>query len=248
MPPSQYDRVKGGKFLSNGRALLHTGVSMQDIYYHLHLHFRMSGQRIIEVDVSGGYVITDGERIDPFDVVDSLHGTGDKILIHDMDGRRRNKHQLDMIQDLSAEITVWYEGGFRRADNLIDPIVAGAEEIVVGRGHFTMAEFETAIRITDSVVIDADFEHTDGVKDAGFSEQSLFRMRDLFNMGYSGFILSPDKIEGLSEFIGKADMNLWIRTGESIDSLSQLSREFPALMTKVQGRIASISELEDKDG
>ncbi|MDH2905452.1 MAG: hypothetical protein PXX82_03760, partial [Methanomassiliicoccales archaeon] len=150
--------------------------------------------------------------------------------------------------DLSAEITVWYEGGFRRADNLIDPIVAGAEEIVVGHGHFTMAEFESAIRIADSVVIDADFEHTDGVKDAGFSEQSLFRMRNLLNMGYSDFILSPDKIDGMSDFIGNADMNLWIRTDESIDSLSTLSREFPAQMSKVRGRIASIIELEDKDG
>ena len=207
----------------------------------------MAVPRVIEVDVSGGYVVENGERIDPFDVVDSLQGSGDRILLHDIDGRRRSKHQLDMIQDLSAEIGIWYDGSIRRADNLIDPIVAGAEKVVVDIGLFTIAEFETAIRITDRVVVDVDFEHGDRVRDAEFSGQTAQGLRYLFNMGYSDFILSQEKFENLVESIGGADVNLWFRGDQQTNLLHPAPGKSMPRGVNVCGRIAPLDELVEKN-
>lgn len=221
--------------------------AMQAIYYLQHLHFPMSTLRIIEVDVSRGYVIANGERMDPFDVVDSLHGSDDKMLLHDLDGRKRNKHQFDLIQDLSAEIAIWYEGCFQRADNIIDPIVAGAERIIVDTGNFTVTEFEAAIRMTDRVVIDMDFEYSDGVRNAGFSSQANFKLRNLLEMGYTDVILSPENVKSLSGSTGSTDVNLWIRTDKPLEDSPQLSKSSSDPLVKVRGRIAPLRELEDKD-
>ena len=159
----------------------------------------------------------------------------------------RSKHQLDMIQDLSAEIGIWYDGSIRRADNLIDPIVAGAEKVVVDIGLFTIAEFETAIRITDRVVVDVDFEHGDRVRDEEFSGQTAQGLRDLFNMGYSDFILSREKFENLVESIGGADVNLWFRGDQQTNPLHPAPGKSMPRGVNVCGRIAPLDELVEKN-
>ena len=208
----------------------------------------MDWKRIIEVEVSGGYVISGEERIDPFDVVDSLHGSDDKILLHDTDGRRRNKQQLDLIQDLSAEITVWYEGGLRNSDNIIDPIVAGAERVVVNPAYFSANEFESAIRMTDGVVIDLDFEHADNIRDVGSSEQGDIRLRNLLGLGYSEVILSPSRLKEVVVSLPGAALSFWIRTDGPVEEPSQLLKRIPVSAANVKGRVVSLKELEEKDG
>ena len=116
----------------------------------------MTERRIIEFDLTKGYALIDDEKTDPFDIIDAIQGESDLLLMHDLDSLNKNKQQLDVLQDMAEEVGIWYEGGLRYADSLIDPLVSGAQKVVVGNAYFRDEEYEKAIRMTDSVEIDID--------------------------------------------------------------------------------------------
>ena len=72
----------------------------------------------------------DGGRFDPFDVVDRLVADYSLIYLVDLDGIARAEPQLDLLQELSRDATLWVDGGVRTADQAIDILVAGAQRAV----------------------------------------------------------------------------------------------------------------------
>jgi hypothetical protein len=73
----------------------------------------------------------DGARLDPFEVVDKLASTYSLLYLVDLDGVERAEPQLDFLQELSREATLWVDGGVRTADQAIDILVAGASRAVL---------------------------------------------------------------------------------------------------------------------
>lgn len=53
------------------------------------------------------------------------------IYVVDLDGIERGDPQLDYLQELSREATVWADAGVRTADQAIDVLVAGAARAVL---------------------------------------------------------------------------------------------------------------------
>jgi hypothetical protein len=73
----------------------------------------------------------DGGRFDPFDVVDRLAKEYPLVYLVDLTGVERAEPQLDFIQELSREVTLWVDGGVRNAEQAIDILVAGAQRAVL---------------------------------------------------------------------------------------------------------------------
>ena len=72
-----------------------------------------------------------GAPFDPFDVVDRLRGKFGRLYLVDLDGIERGDPQLDYLQELSRDITLWVDAGVPTAESAIDILVAGAERAVL---------------------------------------------------------------------------------------------------------------------
>jgi hypothetical protein len=75
-----------------------------------------------------------GTPFDPFDVVDRLRGKFGRLYLIDLDGIERGDPQLDYLQELSRDITLWVDAGVPTAESAIDILVAGAERAVLSTG------------------------------------------------------------------------------------------------------------------
>jgi Histidine biosynthesis protein len=73
----------------------------------------------------------EGDRYDPFDVVDRLSADYPLLYLVDLDGVDTGEPQLDFLQELTRDATLWVDGGVRTADQAIDVLVAGAQRAVL---------------------------------------------------------------------------------------------------------------------
>ena len=76
-----------------------------------------------------------GADVDVFDVLDALAPQFKSVYLVDLDGIERNDPQLEYIQEVSRETTLWVDAGVRRADGAIDILVAGAERAVLSSAY-----------------------------------------------------------------------------------------------------------------
>jgi len=57
------------------------------------------------------------------------------LYVVDLDGIDRGDPQLDYIQEISRDITLWVDAGVRTADQAIDVLVAGARRVVLSSAY-----------------------------------------------------------------------------------------------------------------
>jgi phosphoribosylformimino-5-aminoimidazole carboxamide ribonucleotide (ProFAR) isomerase len=76
-----------------------------------------------------------GARFDPFDVVDRLLPEYSLLYVVDLDGIDRADAQLDYLQEISRDISLWVDAGVRTADQAIDVLVAGARRAVLSSAY-----------------------------------------------------------------------------------------------------------------
>ena len=84
------------------------------------------------------------------------------VYVADLDGLNKNKPQLDVVREISEEMPTMYEGGVRKANNVIDMLITGAEKAVVGTA--TLLHFEDlrlAFKLSENITFKADFR--DGI-------------------------------------------------------------------------------------
>lgn len=198
---------------------------------------------IHEFDVSAGWVVYAGRKINPFDIVDALQGSGAKLYLHDLDSRERNRPQLDLVQDLTLEVGLWYDGGLRNAESVIDPLVAGAEMVAVDPASMKdEAEFEHVMRLTSSVFLDALSEHEDRIQDYNKSLTGSSGLAKVLRMGYQNFLISPEEIPVFENVDHDVVLNLWLRMQKQ-DRLPPHSD----VKVKIRGTVKGISELVIED-
>lgn len=90
----------------------------------------------------------------------------ESIYIVDRDGIEKNRPQLDIVQLLSEDFTVLYEGGPRSSANIIDMIIAGAEIAYLGTSTLSsLDEIELAHALTESLGLKVDWD--DGIVGCG---------------------------------------------------------------------------------
>ncbi|MFZ0830648.1 MAG: HisA/HisF-related TIM barrel protein [Thermoplasmata archaeon] len=95
-----------------------------------------SGQ-IVEAE-SGQFqpVLDDaGKPADPFEVSDRLVAKFQRFCVVDLEGLRRNRPQLDYLQELSRSGELWVDAGVRTGDQVIDILVTGARRTVLSTAY-----------------------------------------------------------------------------------------------------------------
>lgn len=203
-------------------------------------------EHIYEFEISGGWAIFGEKRLSPFDIVDTLQGTQAKLYLHDLEGRHRNRQQLDLIQDLSLEIGIWYDGGIRTAEGVIDPLVAGAEMVALDPTYMSdMVEFEHVMRLTSSVILDLLSEHEDHVPDYNRRLSAGKGLDSILRLGYVNFLIGPAEL-GEFEALAAGDhagIGVWLRTEEPAERSAGIPRNF-----RINGVVRSIEGLVTEDG
>jgi hypothetical protein len=76
-----------------------------------------------------------GTTIDPFDVVDRLSPEYSMLYVVDLDGIERGDPQLDYLQELARDMTLWVDAGVRTADQAIDVLITGARRAVLSSAY-----------------------------------------------------------------------------------------------------------------
>ncbi len=80
-----------------------------------------------------------------------------RVLVWDLDGIERNRPNLGLVRRFEGE-PLWVDAGVRRAEAVIDVLVAGAERAVVGTKTLrSLSELEEARELTENVVPLLDF-------------------------------------------------------------------------------------------
>jgi hypothetical protein len=105
---------------------------------------------------------TAGAAVDVFDVLDALTPQYRSVYLVDLDGIERNVPQLEYIQEVSRDTTLWVDAGVRRADGAIDILVAGAERAVLSSAYLQgQRELKRAWKLSTDIVFEV--ELSDGI-------------------------------------------------------------------------------------
>lgn len=136
----------------------------------------------------------EGAPFDPFDVVDRLSRDYSMLYVVDLDGIEHGQPQLDYLQELSRDMTLWVDGGVRMADQAIDILVAGARRAVLSSAYLHgPRELRKAWRLSTELVFELEF--TSGrlvVADSSWgTEDPLELARTVREKGPDHLILSP---------------------------------------------------------
>ena len=76
-----------------------------------------------------------GKKADPFEVADRLVAKYQRFCVVDLEGLRRNRAQLEYLQELSRSGELWVDAGIRTGDQVIDILVTGARRAVLSTGY-----------------------------------------------------------------------------------------------------------------
>jgi phosphoribosylformimino-5-aminoimidazole carboxamide ribonucleotide (ProFAR) isomerase len=99
----------------------------------------------------------DGELYDPFDVVDRLTPEYSTLYVVDLDGIERADPQLDYLQELSRDVTLWADAGVRNAEQAIDVLVTGVSKAVLSSATITQPkEVRRAWKLSSDLLFEID--------------------------------------------------------------------------------------------
>jgi Histidine biosynthesis protein len=135
-----------------------------------------------------------GEFFDPFDVVDRLSADYRLLYVVDLDGIEQEKAQLDYLQELSREMTLWVDAGVRTADQAIDVIVTGARRAVLSTAYLLgPRELRRAWRLSTQYAVEVELNGAQvSSADTGWETHDPYELlRSVREIGYERFVLSP---------------------------------------------------------
>ncbi|MGA7861570.1 MAG: HisA/HisF-related TIM barrel protein [Thermoplasmata archaeon] len=100
-----------------------------------------------------------GKRVDPFEVADRLAAKYQRFCVVDLEGLRRNRAQLEYLQELSRSGELWVDAGIRTGDQVIDILVTGARRTVLSTAYLlSPKELRRAWRLSTEVLFAVETE------------------------------------------------------------------------------------------
>jgi len=100
-----------------------------------------------------------GTQFDPFDVVDRLSETYSLVYLVDLDGVERGDPQLDYLQEIARETSLWVDGGVRTAEQAIDILVTGARRAVLSSAYLRgPRQLKRAWRLSTELVFEVELD------------------------------------------------------------------------------------------
>lgn len=121
----------------------------------------LDGGRIMEADAGEFEPVLDddGRPVDPFEASDRLVAKFQRFCVVDLEGLRRNRPQLDYLQELSRSGELWVDAGIRTGDQVIDILVTGARRAVLSTGYLLGAkQLRRAWRLSTEILFAVETE------------------------------------------------------------------------------------------
>ena len=86
--------------------------------------------KVYRAGAGGPFPLLDGRGrgVDVFDVIDGLAAHHKLLYLVDLGALQGRQAQLDYLQELSRDVTLWVDAGVHTAEQAIDVLVAGAEK------------------------------------------------------------------------------------------------------------------------
>ncbi|MGA3021631.1 MAG: HisA/HisF-related TIM barrel protein [Thermoplasmata archaeon] len=101
----------------------------------------------------------EGPPFDPFDVVDRLARDYSMMYVVDLDGLERGDPQMDYLQEISRDVTLWVDGGVRTAEQAIDILITGARRAVLSSAYLRgPRQLKRAWRLSTELVFEMEFD------------------------------------------------------------------------------------------
>jgi Histidine biosynthesis protein len=101
----------------------------------------------------------DGKQVDPFDVADRLVARYQRFCVVDLEGLRRNRAQLEYLQELSRSGDLWVDAGIRTGDQVIDILVTGARRTILSTAYLLgPKELRRAWRLSTEILFAVETE------------------------------------------------------------------------------------------
>jgi hypothetical protein len=92
-------------------------------------------------------------------VVDRLAKEYSMLYVVDLDGLEHQEPQLDYLQEISRDMSMWVDGGVRTSDQAIDILVAGARRAVLSSAYLRgPRQLKRAWRLSTELVFEMEFE------------------------------------------------------------------------------------------
>ena len=139
----------------------------------------------------------EGAKVDPFDVVDRLSAEYPLIYLVDLDGVERGEPQLDFLQELSRDATLWVDGGVRVADQAIDILVTGAQRAVLSSGVLRgPKELRRAWRLSTELVFEVEVDARGLVARPEWEAKGAIELAEAVRaVGVDHLIVSPREVD-----------------------------------------------------
>lgn len=82
----------------------------------------------------------------------------DAVYLVDLDGLRKNKPDLSLLQELGGRVHTWADAGSRTQQDVMDLIIAGAEQVTIRHHTADGPEVvEEAVRLSENVALGMEF-------------------------------------------------------------------------------------------
>ncbi len=91
------------------------------------------------------------------------------IYLVDLDGLSRNKAEHALVQELAKSVPVWADAGPRSHKDVMDLLIAGAEQVTIRYETATGPEtLEEAVRLSENVALGLEFQDQELVQNPGW--------------------------------------------------------------------------------
>ena len=99
-----------------------------------------------------------GKEIVLSDLLESLKNSYDSIHMADLENITKGKPQLSSLRDATDHFDVWYDGGVNSSEEIYDPIMVGASNIVMGTKSMKNLEvLLDCFELTPNVIFEIDY-------------------------------------------------------------------------------------------
>ena len=137
----------------------------------------------------------EGRPFDPFDVVDRLAEDYSMVYVVDLDGIERGDPQLDYLQEIAREVSLWVDGGVRTAEQAIDILITGARRAVLSSAYLRgPRQLKRAWRLSTELVFEMEFDPSGRLvlADSGWGTEDPAELaRVVREVGPDHLIVSP---------------------------------------------------------
>lgn len=167
-----------------------------------------------------------GGRWDPFDVVDRLAADYALIYLVDLDGVDSGEPQLDFLQELSRDATLWVDGGVRTSEQAIDVLVTGAQRAVLTSTALEgPRELARAWRLSTELVFEVELDASGLVANADWDfDDPLDLVNEVRGVGVDHIVLSPREVDPSWELVRAvaAGGPTWVDGSFSVDEIDRV--------------------------